>query len=125
MSSDEFVAFLTGRAGDYLRSVTRYDASGYDIVYLRSDLDVDAIHDRVDRAHRQIVDARITAEDEAESDLGETYTTVQIRDELVIINIPQHGSTGTLVSLEPEAARQLTSFLAECVKREHPSSLPA
>ena len=50
---------------------------------------------------------------------GNSYVTVRRFEEAIIVHFPTGSNRGVVVSLEPEAASNLTTFMIECLRRIH------
>jgi hypothetical protein len=45
---------------------------------------------------------------------GDLHATVRVFDDAIILHFPVAANQGVVVSLEPDAARQLTTFINRC-----------
>ncbi|MFC7166656.1 hypothetical protein [Halospeciosus flavus] len=121
---NDLLAFLQRRAGNTLRIVVTYDADGFDLEYVRDDLDRATVDATVSDIHARLTSKPAPSEDECAEHLGRRYVSLQLREEAVVLNFPTDPNAGRVVTLEPEAARQLTGFVAECSKRVYSSEIP-
>lgn len=112
---NSLVSFVEQRAGDSLRAVAKYEKADFDLLYYRDDLQKHTITKRVDTIHGNITWAWNPDEEEVASELGEKRATLQIREEAVVIHLLETAHQGYLIGLEPDAARNLTTFLGECL----------
>jgi hypothetical protein len=119
---EELLSYLQRRAGEYLRTVTVYDQEGYEIRYIRDDVDEAATREIVDEAYGGIQSGlQLTSVDD---ELGKRYATVQVREMAVILHFPREGADGCFVSLDLEAGRQLIQFVTECMDRANDEPTP-
>ena len=54
-------------------------------------------------------------DDDLAGELGDTHATLQVRDEAIIIHLLETHKEEYLIGLEPDAARNLTTFLDQCL----------
>lgn len=112
---EELMEFLRDSAGEYLRGVAFYDADGYEILYVRSDLRRATLESEVERmASRLRQESR--ARERRAFPYGELDGTVRSFEEAVVMHFPLPQERGTVVALEPDAARQLNRFMHECME---------
>lgn len=109
------VSFVERRAGESLRAVAEYDHADVELLYYRDDLNRTTITDRVATIHDNITWAWNPSENTVVSELGEKRATLQIREEAVVIHLLEDVKHGYLIGLDPDAARNLTTFLGECL----------
>lgn len=104
-----FYRFLDVTAGDYLRAVVRYERRSWAEVYRREDVGDETVAERAvtRKCRRGPVDA----------DADDPRCTVQVFDEAVLLDFPLSRRRGVLVSLDPNAARDLGSFVERCESR--------
>ena len=114
--AQSLVSFVERQAGESLRAIAEYDNADIELLYLRNDLHQREISDRVETIHDNITWVWNPKEDEKViSKLGEKRATVQVREDAVIIHLLAERKQGYLIGLEPDAARNLTTFLGECL----------
>lgn len=111
------VSFVQRRAGESLRAIAEYETADLDLLYYRDDLPKTEITERVDTIHDNITWAWNPGDEEVVSKLGAKRATVQVREEAVVIHLLKGVNHGYLIGLEPGAARNLTTFLGECLDR--------
>lgn len=116
---NSLVSFVHQRAGESLRAIAEYEQTDFDLLYYRDDLPRTTIRDRVETVHGNITWAWNPDDDDDEvvAELGKKRATVQVRDEVIIIHLLEGVNHGYLIGLEPDAARNLTTFLGECLNR--------
>ena len=113
--ADSLVSFVEQRAGDSLRAVAEYNEDGIGLLYSRDDLNRDEITERINAIHDNITWEWNPSNDTIVSELGEKRATLHVHEGAVIIHLLEKADRGYLVGLEPEAARDLTTFLGECL----------
>lgn len=108
--------YLQKTAGEYLRGIVSYNGNEYDIQYIRDDLrtrrlksEVDKIIDRLRRESR-------SGERQA-FPFGEVNGTVRSFEEAMVMHFPKTQGRGIVVTLDPEVARQLNTFIGACLER--------
>jgi hypothetical protein len=107
------VDHLRSHAGDALRAVFIYRGDDHRDLYRREDVaelhgsDLEAVVLReVQSDHRE--------EDQpADTDGEPIRATVRVFDSKVIVNLPRDADSGTVVVLDPTAARNLTDFVGD------------
>lgn len=109
------VSFVERRAGDTLRAIAEYDNTEFELLYRRDDLPRSEITTRVETIHENITWAWNPSDDDVIAELGEKRATVQVRKDAVIIHLLEDVHQGYLIGLDPDAARNLTTFLGECL----------
>ena len=122
MPEDGLTEYLQARAGEYLRGVVKYDADSFETIYIREGLDRDAFRQRVEHIHTNITQ-RPTVETGADS-FGKPYATLSVREYAVVLNLRWTPTEGIIVDLEPDAARDLVSFIHETMERGLPENQP-
>lgn len=123
MSGERLAEYLRDRAGENLRGVIEYDGDGYEINYMREDLDADAFRQRVEYAYTRILQGQ-TNESELAA-FGKSYATLSVREYAVILNLRRTPTEGILVGLDPGAARQLVSFIHDSLEHAFPEGDPS
>ncbi|WP_435125724.1 hypothetical protein [Halobaculum sp. D14] len=117
------VAFLETAAGPLLRGAWQYNHDDYYTLYLRDD-----VADRYsDTDFEALFDALRTSgpRDDVLEQLGEIgrlHCDVRMYDGAVTLHILQRDDVGTLVSLDPDAATDLTSFVNQLIRELHSHS---
>jgi hypothetical protein len=121
-SASRLVKFLEGQADDYLRGAIHYSEDGYESLYLRDDiaaLYTDETMEELCEYYRQ--QSKVQNADEPFS-LGDCHCNVSFYDDALLFHFSQGDSIGTVVTLEPEAGRDVVGFITECLKRLHVDS---
>lgn len=113
--TEELLEYLEQRAGESLRAVGQYQGEECDLQYLRDDLPRTATRDRLDALRANITWSWNPPEDASLKELGTKRATLQVREQAVILHLLLGNQRGILIGLEPEAARDLTSFITDCL----------
>lgn len=121
---DELVEYLEDEAGSSLRAIGVYHGSDYELQHHRDDLDPEILVDRL-----RTIQANITWEwrppDEGTiEELGKKIATLQVRKQAVILHLLVGKDHGIVIGLDPEAARNLNTFIIECLERVDGAPLP-
>ncbi|WP_436928805.1 hypothetical protein [Halosimplex halobium] len=102
------------RAGDAFRGAVRYDAEGWEALYLRDDVAtgdlkqaLGPITDRA-RAEESIVPP------EQYDRLGEAQATVELYDHAAVLHFREGAEVGIIVSLDRDVAQGLGQFVNGC-----------
>ena len=112
MTWGEIVDDLLDEVGDGLRYVARYDAEGYEQLYVRGDVQ--------ERRHREAFDnvyqeARYETDEkafvEAKLESGRLRSTLHSFDDLLLFNLIAGRDEGVLVSVDRDADVSLREFL--------------
>ena len=122
MPEDGLTEYLQARAGEYLRGVVKYDADSFEIIHIREGLNPAAFRERVEHIHTNITQ-RPTVET-GEDSFGKPYATLSVREYAVVLNLRWTPTEGIIVGLEPDAARDLVSFIHETMDRGFPEGPP-
>ena len=119
MSEDShrnLITFLKSEAGEYLRGVAAYNADGYETVYLRDDVRTKRFESEVDR----MID-RLRQESRAREQRSFPFEDlngiVRSFSDGMVMHFPRAQERGTVITLDPEVARQLNTFMEQCLQR--------
>ena len=104
------------RTGDYLRGIVSYDGDSSDVVYLRNDVREQRIQSEIDRMLTRLR-PEASASEERAFPFGDLYVTVRRFEGAIIMHFPTGRDRGVVVSLEPDATRDLNRFTTECLKQ--------
>ena len=110
--------FLEDRAGTLYRATVRYDGDSTDVLYLRDDVREDRMRSEIDRMLRRLRPESKSKETRS-FPFGQLHATVRSFEEAVVMHFPIGRDRGIVVSLEPEAAKNLNTFIRRCQKRLH------
>lgn len=106
--------YLRDRAGDAYRTAFRYDADGWELLYVREDLATHELHALLPNVVARVREAQAWVSEEEYGRFGATTATMEIHETGVLLHLPDGERAGVLVSLDVEAARNLVGFVAEC-----------
>lgn len=124
--SNDLVEFLLRETGETLYIVVQYDPESWNIQYVN-----DAVRQRIavwEVHFDQIVDefrrdAERNAKREQLFEVGNFYCSLHVFNDLVIIHFSQPDGHGVIFGYDPQAASNLTSFVALCLPRIRQHSL--
>ena len=109
--------FVQKRLGDSLRAVEWYRGDNAELIYLREDIDLEVAQRRGERLHNEI-NLAVDLPDEATlDDVGKRLACFDVREEAVIVNIPEAEDYGVIVALEPDATNAVNGFIQEYRER--------
>ena len=110
------VRYLKATAGDHLRGVAVYQSDDYDVIYIRGDVrdrrfesEVDAMIDRLRQESR--------AREHRSFPFDELRGTVRSFGDAMVMHFPRTHERGTVITLDPGVARDLNTFMGECLQR--------
>jgi hypothetical protein len=108
------VDHLRAHAGDALQAVLIYDGDGHRDLYRRDD-PVEYHGSELERELLREVqsDLRREADVEVEESDEPLQATVRVFSSRVIVHLPRGPDSGTVVVLDPAAARNLSDFVAD------------
>lgn len=111
-SAPQLVEYLRRRVGDDLRGVVCYDEADTDVLFARADRP--GIESDAERAVRYLQHESRSREQRA-FPFGDLNGTVRSFEDAVVMHFPLAASRGIVVTLDPNAARQLNAFMADCI----------
>lgn len=112
----ELTSYLKDTTGEYLRGVVSYNGNEYDIQFIRDDLRERRLKSEVDKMIDRLRQESRSREHRA-FPFGNLNGTVRSFEEAMVMHFPSTQSRGTVVTLDPEVARQLNTFIGACLKR--------
>ncbi len=113
---DELAAELRAQAGDALRVVAEYDRDGYDLRYVRDDVD-ERLDDVADDIHRDLVLEGISRERlEDLFDAGDLRCSMHRFEEVTAFHFAEAEYAGLFVSIDSGVDVPLASFTDTCWK---------
>lgn len=121
-SANRLVDFLEEQAGEYLRGAIHYSEDEYVSLYMRDDVDTLYSSEKMDELvayYRQENQNQTVKEP---FDLGSKHCTVKFYDDAILFHFTQGDEVGTVITLEPEAGRNIVGFITECLKQLHYNS---
>lgn len=105
---------IHNRAGDAFRGAIRYDADGWDALYIRDDVATgdlkQALSAITDRAR---ADQPIVPTDQYDR-LGQHQATVELYDSAAVLHFRETSTSGIVVSLDRDVAQGLGQFVNSC-----------
>lgn len=115
-ASRQLVEFLQDQAGSALRSAAHYDTDGYEFLYLRDDVADQYTKDELRVVFETLSNEHATATEQQQVlHLGQHCCSVQVYDEGIMLNFAQTDTVRTLITLDPEAGRNLMTFIKNCL----------
>jgi len=124
-ANEDLVDYLQSRAGRSLRAVGRYDEEGCQLIYRRDDLPREGTQERLEALRTNLTWEWNPPKTPALEELGGEQASLQIREQTVILHLPVEADHGLLIGLEPGAARDLTSFITDCMQHVDGINAPA
>lgn len=116
MTLNSLLEFLDQRAGEYHRGTVRYSPNDIEIVYLRDDVEATRLNTEI----REML-GRLRPESSQEEveafPFEKLQATLRRFDDAIILHFPVGDERGVVVSLEPQTARDLNTFIGECEER--------
>jgi hypothetical protein len=123
MDAESLLNYLDGRTGRQFRGAVEYDEADTEVLYLRDDVREERI---VGEIHRMLERLRPESSLEASESFpfGALRASVRIFEDAVLLHFPRSENEGLIVSLEPEAAGNITTFIGECEMRLNAAPKP-
>lgn len=115
-NADSLTPYLKKEAGEYLRGVVSYEDTEYEIRYIRDDLRTQRLKSEVDRMIDRLRQGSRPGERRA-FPFGEVNGIVRSFEEATVMHSSKTQGCGTVVTLDPEFARQLNTFIGSCLER--------
>lgn len=112
--SKSLAQYLNDRVDDLLRGVAHYQEDEFKVEYLRDDIREQRHRDEVTQMLNRIKKEG-TAEEEQSFPFGHLHTTLRVFDEAIFMHFPIERETGVVVTLEPQVAQSLNSFVGDCL----------
>jgi hypothetical protein len=118
-SANRLVEFLEGQADEYLRGAIHYSTDGYESLYMRDDIaglySDEGMEDLCEYYREQ---SQVQTSEEPFA-LGNCHCNVSFYDEAILLHFSQGDDIGTVVTLDPEAGRDIVGFITNCLERLH------
>lgn len=121
-SATRLVNFLEEQAGEYLRGAIHYSGDEYVSLYMRDDVDALYSSEKMEELREYYRQETLNQTDEEPFDLGTNHCTVNFYDDAILFHFSQGDEIGTVITLEPEAGRDIVGFITECLKQLHYNS---
>ena len=113
---DPLVADLQKLVGDSLRVVAEYDRDGYDVQYVRDDVD-DRLQERADAVHQNLVLEDISRDHlEDLFGAGGLRSTMHRFEDVTVFHFAEAEYCGLFVSIDSDADLSPASFTDACWK---------
>lgn len=121
-AANRLVEFLQTRAADYLRGAVHYSADDYESLYMRPDVDDLYSAEKMEELFRYYRRKNREQNSDEPFDLGNNHCTVDFYDDAILFHFTQGEEVGTVITLDPEAGRDIIQFITECIALLHEDS---
>lgn len=121
-SANRLVEYLNEQAGEYLRGAIHYSADDYFTLYLRDDIKSLYPPEKLDELARYYRQEELNQASDEPFNLGTNHCGVKFYDETILFHFTQGENVGTVITLEPEAGRDIVAFISECLEQLHHNS---
>jgi hypothetical protein len=121
-SATHLVNFLKEQAGNYLRSAIHYSGDDYVSLYTRDDVATLYSAEKMEPVIEYFRQNGRNQPDDELFDLGENHCTVNFYDDALQFHFSQGDEIGTVITLDPEAGRDIVEFITECLIQLHYNS---
>lgn len=86
------------------------------MLYLRTDLREERLSSQIGRMLTRLRPEASSSE-ERSFPFGDMHATVRLFDAAIVLHFPTGHNRGTVVSLAPEVARELDTFVGDCLRQ--------
>jgi hypothetical protein len=107
--------YIKEQAGTAYRTAFHYDADCWETIHIRHDLQTEALGEELPDVIERARDTEPLVREDDYPPLGEAYAQTEIHEDGIVCLFPEGGHEGTIVSLDPDAARLLTGFVTRCL----------
>lgn len=121
-SANRLVNYLEKQAGRYLRGAIHYSEDEYVTLYMRDDVDALYSDQKMDELTEYYREQNRYDSSEKPFDIGNNHCTVSFYDDALLFHFTQGDELGTVITLEPEAGRDIVGFITECLEQLHYNS---
>jgi len=121
-SANRLVTFLEEQAGEHLRGAIHYSEDDYRSLYLRDDIDALYSDADMNELYRYYSEQSKVQNAEEPFTLGECHCNVSFYDDAILFHFSQGDHIGTVITLEPEAGRDIVGFITQCLRLLHSDS---
>lgn len=121
-AADKLVEFLRTEAGEYLRGAVHYNASEYETLYLRDDVGALYSEEKMQELFEYYRQIRADQRREEPFDLGHKHCSADFYDGAILFHFTQGDDVGTVITLEPEAGRDIIHFISDCLAQLYKNS---
>ena len=123
-ATQRLTAYCRNRAGQDLRSVVRYNADRYELVYLRDDLQAQyssgQFEDLVEEARG--VHNRVWAVGTQDGPLGSAQATVHYFNNAFVLQLVPEEEQGFFMTFNSSVGQSLGSFIHDCLQQVNPEA---
>lgn len=118
----DLVQYLRGEAGDYLRAALHYSEDNYEVLHVRDDVDARYTDEELGEFVEYYRGKRRQLAPDRPFELGNDHCTVSVYDEAILFHFTQGTGVGTIVTLSPEAGRDIVQFITACLEQLYHNS---
>lgn len=120
-AANKLVEFLDEQAGTYLRGALHYTSEDYSVLFLRDDIEDKYSTEELEGMCRYWR-WRNNNRGNNPFSLGNQHCTVEFYDGALMFHFTQSEDVGTVITLDPEAGRDIVTFITRCLKHLHQHS---
>lgn len=102
-----------------MRGAIHYSVDGYEVLYLREDVDDRYSHEDLTSMSEYYREQSEVQSAEAPFSLGNCHCNVSFYDTAILFHFAQGDGIGTVITLEPEAGRDIVGFITNCLRLLH------
>lgn len=121
-SAGRLVEFLQSQAGDTLRGAVHYTSDDDEVLYLREDVADLYSEETLVELFRYYRQRNREKDTEDPFDLGNCHCSVDCYDDALLFHFTQGDEVGTVITLAPQAGRDMLSFITACLEQLHRNS---
>ena len=121
-SANRLVDYLKEQAGEYLRGAIHYSEDEYVPLYMRDDVANLYPPEKMEELAEYYRQENRGQTDKEPFNLGTNHCLVNFYNDAILFHFTQGDNFGTVVTLEPEAGRDIVGFITECLKQLHYNS---
>jgi len=120
--ADELVGFLRREAGDYFRGAVYYTETDHEVLFMRDDVADLYTDEELAELFDYYRDQNRKQAEVEPFDLGSDHCTVHFYDDAILFHFMQRAASGAVITLSPEAGRDIVQFITRCLKQLHDNS---
>lgn len=110
----ELVQLIKNEARDAFRSAWKYDEDDWVALYVRNDIATEELHEAISSLIDAARENEPIIQPEVYGKMGDVEAEIELHSEAVLLHFPEAASEGVIVTLDQEAARDLTGFIERC-----------
>ena len=110
------IPYLKDTAGGSLRGIAVYDSTGYESLHVRDDVQAEHFESEVDKMIERLRQES-RARELRDFPFDELNGSVRSFGEALVMHFPRARERGTVITFDPQVARQLNTFISECLQR--------